>query len=77
MHERLEFFGEITEFYTYRSARCVHSIIIELSPSQKEFLREYLEDKMDNHITWKSNNLYYTYSDGHLYIGNSVKVKNW
>lgn len=77
MHERLEFFGEIEEFYTYRSARCIHSIAIELSPSQKEDLKEYLDKKMDNHITWKSNNLYYTYSDGYLYIGTSVKILNW
>ena len=77
MYERLEFFGEIEEFYTYRSARCVHSVIIELTPSQKVFLKEYLEDKMDNHITWKAGDMYYTYSDGCLYIGNSINIKNW
>jgi hypothetical protein len=77
MHESLDFIGEIEEFYTYRSARCNHSFSIELSTSQKEFLREYLEDKMDNHITWKSGDMYYTYSDGCLYIGNSINIKNW
>lgn len=36
MYEKLEFYDEeITEFYPYRSARCMHSIYIELSPSQK------------------------------------------
>lgn len=78
MRERLEFYGkEITEFYTYRSARCMHSMFIELSPSQKEDLREYLGSKMDNHITWKTGDLCYTYSDGLLYIGTSIKVMNW
>ena len=78
MHERLEFYGsKITEFYSYRSARCMHSMFIELSPSQKEDLREYLGSKMDNHITWKAGDLCYTYSDGLLYIGTSIKVMRW
>lgn len=78
MRERLEFYGkEITEFYTYRSARCMHSMFIELSPSQKQDLREYLGSKMDNHITWKTGDLCYTYSDGFLYIGTSIKVMRW
>lgn len=77
MYESLEFIGEIEEFYTYRSARCNPSIIIELSPTQKVFLKEFLEDKMDNHISWKAGNMYYTYSDGHLYIGSSINIKNW
>lgn len=50
---------------------------IELSPSQKQELREYLGSKMDNHITWKTGDLCYTYSDGILYIGTSIKVINW
>ena len=50
---------------------------IELSPSQKEDLREYLGSKMDNHITWKTGNLCYTYSDGFLYIGTTIKVMRW
>lgn len=78
MYERLEFYDEeITEFYPYRSARCMHSIYIELSPSQKQDLREYLGSKMDNHITWKSGNLCYTYSDGNLFIGTSIQVGCW
>ena len=77
MYEKLEFIGEIEEFYTYRSARCNHSVVIELSSVQKAFLREYLGNKMDNHITWKAGDMYYTYSDGHLYIGNSINVKSW
>lgn len=40
MDERLEFYSnEITKFYPYRSAKCIHSMFIELSPSQKEDLR--------------------------------------
>lgn len=78
MTERLEFFGkEIIEFYPYRTARCMHSMFITLSSSQKQDLREYLGSKMDNHITWKSDDLYYTYSDGVLYIGTSVKIGHW
>lgn len=78
MRELLDFYGkEITEFYPYRSARCMHSIVIELSPSQKEDLREYLGSKMDNHITWKTGDFCYTYSDGFLYIGTSIKVMRW
>lgn len=78
MRERLEFYRqEITEFYTYRSARCMHSMSIKLSPSQKQELREYLGSRMDNHITWKTGDLCYTYSDGILYIGASIKVINW
>lgn len=78
MNEKLEFYDEkITEFYTYRSARCMHSMYIELSPSQKQDLREYLGSKMDNHITWKSSGLCYTYSDGNLFIGTSIQVGCW
>lgn len=48
MTERLEFFGEeISEFYTYRSAKCVHSMFITLSPSQKQDLREYLGSRKE------------------------------
>ena len=78
MRELLDFYGqEITEFYTYRSVRCIHSVCVELSPSQKEELREYLCSGMDNHITWKTGDLFYTYSDGFLYIGTSIKVMYW
>lgn len=77
MYKSLDFFKEIEEFYTYRSARCNHSFSIELSPSQKVFLKEYLGDRMDNHISWKSHDMYYTYSDGCLYIGTSIHIKNW
>lgn len=78
MNQRLEFYGkEISEFYTYRTARCMHDMFIELSPSQKEDLRDYLDNKMDNHITWKTGNLCYTYSDGFLYIGTTIKVMSW
>lgn len=78
MHERLEFYDDkITEFYPYRSAKCIHSMFIELSPSQKEDLREYLGSKMDNHITWKTGDLCYTYSDENLYIGTSIKIMRW
>ena len=55
----------------------MHSMFIELSPSQKEDLRKYLGSKMDNHITWKTGDLCYTYSDGLLYIGTSIKVMCW
>ena len=78
MNQRLEFYEkEIIEFYTYRTARCMHSMFIELSPSQKEELKDYLGLKMDNHITWKTGDLCYTYSDGFLYIGTSIKVMRW
>ena len=78
MNERLEFYSkEITEFYPYRSAICIHSMFIELSPNQKEDLGEYLGSKIDNHITWKTGDLCYTYSDGLLYIGTSIKVMRW
>ena len=78
MNERLEFYGkEIIEFYTYRTARCMHSMFIELSVTQKQDLRQYLGSKMDNHITWRTNDLCYTYSDGFLYIGTSIKVMKW
>lgn len=37
MCERLDFYNKkITEFYPYRSARCMHSMFIELSSSQKK-----------------------------------------
>ena len=76
--ERLEFYGRpIDEFYTYRSARCVHSVFIYLSESQVEDLRDYLGSRMSNHVTWKTGNLCYTYSDGILYIGTSIKVMSW
>lgn len=43
MQELLEFYGqEITEFHSYRSARCIHSMAIELSPSQKKNLKKIL-----------------------------------
>lgn len=78
MNQRLEFFGkEISEFHTYRTARCMHDMFIELSSSQKQDLRDYLGNKMDNHITWKTGNLCYTYSDGFLYIGTTIKVMRW
>ena len=78
MNQRLEFYDKkIIEFYTYRTARCMHSMFIELSPSQKQDLKDYLGDKMDNHITWKTGDLCYTYSDGHLYIGTTIKVIRW
>lgn len=78
MTERLDFLGEeIIEFHTYRTARCIHSMSITLSSSQKQDLREYLGSKMDNHITWKTGDLCYTYSDGELYIGTSIKIMRW
>lgn len=78
MDEILIFFSkEITEFYPYRSAKCIHSMQISLSPSQKQDLREYLGPRMDNHITWKSGDLCYTYSDGNLFIGTSIQVGCW
>lgn len=76
--ERLEFYGRpIDEFYPYRSARCVHNVFIYLSESQAEDLRDYLGSRISNHITWKTGNLCYTYSDGVLYIGTSIKVMSW
>lgn len=76
--ERLEFFGkQPEEFYTYRSARCMHSVFIGLSEDQIEDLRDYLGERMGNHITWKTGNLCYTYSDGMLFIGTSIKVMSW
>lgn len=47
-----------------------------LKPKKKD-LREYLGSKMDNHITWKTGDLCYTYSDGFLYIETSIKVMRW
>lgn len=77
MNEVLFFSKEITEFYPYRSAKCIYSMQILLSPSQKEDLRNYLGPKIDNHITWKSGDLCYTYSGGILFIGTSIKVGCW
>ena len=73
----MEFYGEITEFYTYRKAMTNHSVYIELDKFQKECLRSFLGNKFGNHITWKADKLYYTYSDGTLYIGTSINIKNW
>lgn len=73
----LIFYGEVKEFYPYRTARCNHSMFVELSKDQLQDLREYLGQKMDNHITWKSGKLYFTYSDNMLMIGTSVTIKNW
>jgi hypothetical protein len=55
----------------------MHCMCIQLSPSQKQDLRDYMGPRMDNHITWKTGDLCYTYSDGFLYIGTSIKIMNW
>jgi hypothetical protein len=55
----------------------MHSVFIGLSEEQIEDLRDYLGTRMGNHITWKTGNLCYTYSDGMLFIGTSIKVMSW
>lgn len=72
-----EFYGEITEFYPYRKAWTNYSFFIEVNECQKEIIRDLLGSRFGNHITWKCDSLYYTYSDNTLYIGTSIKIKNW
>lgn len=68
--------GEITQFYTYRTALVHHSLIIELDEAEIKQLKRYIERnsyQMDNHIAWKNDKgLYFGYSDHKLYVGHKV-----
>lgn len=69
----------ITAFYSYRKAR-VWGVALTLTMRQKDDIREYLESngyKIDNHICWSSNTLHFMYSDGHLFIGTEISIKDW
>ena len=72
-------FTGIKDFYTYRSNRCIHTLIIYNVPFK--YIKEYIEEqnyKMDNHISWRDNNgLCFTYSDHNLYIGCFMTNKSW
>lgn len=71
---------DISEFYTYRKAFTNASSTIELNKSQKDYIKDYIKINgysPDNHISWKSGNTYYTLSDGVLYIGATIRIKNW
>lgn len=71
----------IKQFYPYRTAFANHSIAIRLSSAQKEELIEWIESEnynFDNHISWEdTSGMCYTYSDSVLYIGKTLKIKNW
>jgi hypothetical protein len=73
--------GDISEFYTYRTANIEISLSIELSETEIKQLSKYIEregHRMDNHICWKNTKgLYFRYSDGKLSIGHRIIIERW
>lgn len=74
-------FGNISEFYTYRTANIEISLIVELDEISIKQLNRYIERngyRMDNHICWKNNKgLYFRYSDGKLHVGHRIIIERW
>lgn len=74
-------YGEITNFWTYRSANVNILVTIDMDEFDNRILKRYIESfgyRMDNHICWEVNHsLYMRYSDHKLYIGNKITVRNW
>lgn len=74
---KVRIYGEIVEFYTYRSALVAHSFAIEDEDGSLDaMVRRYVERNnynMDNHICWKTDRgLCYRYSDRKLFIGTEI-----
>ena len=75
------FNAKIKTFYSYRRAFVNQSFYFDLDILSKEELRSFIKEEghnFDNHITFElDNGLWFTYSDGTLYVGTSVRVKSW
>lgn len=73
--------GNISEFYTYRTANIEISFSTELDEISIKQLSRYIERngyRMGNHICWKNNKgLYFRYSDGKLHVGHRIIIERW
>ena len=66
------FNGPIDEFYTYRRSKVAPSLVVELSLMEERDLKQSLSElgySLENHVVWRSNGVYYQYSDHKLLVG--------
>lgn len=80
---KIWFESKIDKFWSYRSAvmsykniRIEFEVDNDLHTAIERFLNEN-GYKIDNHICWKSGDLYCCYSDGRLRIGDGVTEGNY
>lgn len=74
----IHFNEEIEQFWTYRTARVVTEVSIDMDNKDWAMLTKYLQRNgkcLENHIAWKAGSLYFQYSDYKLYVGTEILVK--
>lgn len=85
MNCRINLYGDVEKFYSYRSA-VVIPIVLTIEDNESKLwkrVERYLSNqdtpiRMDNHICWKTTTgICMEYSDGKLYIGPSIREGRW
>ena len=73
--------GEITKFWTYRTAFVPGIIVLEMSEYDRLEIKNFLDNngyKIDNHICWQmEDGVYCMYSDLKLHIAGTIEEMNW
>ena len=77
----LELHGEVTKFWTYRTAFVPGVVILNLTDYDRMEIKNLLNEHgydLSNHICWQMDDgTYCMYSDLRLYVAGSIIEGNW
>lgn len=76
------YFGDIEQFYSYRTALPSGKVIARITLGEEDYdaLRKTIiirGQSPDNHIAWRTSQACFVYSDGKLTICTDLIVQNW